>query len=49
MISFDFVRTLWWCVHLALEFCLNYTKFATLAIKVHIGKSKINLAENVHY
>ena len=30
-----------------IEFPLNYTKLATLAIKTYVGKSKINLAKTV--
>ena len=35
--------------HDTFEFSLNYTKLATLAIKVYVGKSKINSAKNVTF
>ena len=39
-------RKVYKCVGIV-EFFLNYTKVATLAIKAYVGKSKINLAKKV--
>ena len=37
----------WRSVESSIEFSLNYTKLATLAIKAYVGKNKINSAKKV--